>query len=137
MKDETIKRAYSIVLERNIGNITTMDDLEEYASEISKAIKNAAESIIPARKASRKPYISEEILKLADEKRKLRLNKNISDEHARLYKDLCRKVKKSVRQDKENWIQNNARKLTKVFRLVIPDRHKVSSKSLRTNLYPN
>ena len=113
LKDETIKRSYSTVLERNIGNITTTDDLEEYASEISKAIKNAAESIIPARKTSRKPWILEETLKLADEKRKLRLNKNISDEHARLYKDLCRKVKKSARQDKENWIQNQCEEVDK------------------------
>ena len=60
-----------------------------------KAIKNAAESTIPARKTSRKPWISEETLKLADEKRKLRLDKNASAEHARLYKDFCKKVKKS------------------------------------------
>ena len=113
LKDEKIKRSYSTVLERNIGNITTTNDLEEHASQISKAIKNAAESTIPARKTSRKAWISEETLKLADEKRKLRLNKNISDEHARLYKDLCRKVKKSVRQDKENWIQNQCEEVDK------------------------
>ena len=88
LKDERIKRSYSTVLERNIGNITPTDHLEEHASEISKAIKNAAESTIPARKTSHKPWILEETLKLADEKRKLRLNKNVSDEHARLYKDL-------------------------------------------------
>ena len=100
----TIKRSYSTVLERNIGNVKPTDDLEEHALEISKAIKSAAESTIPARKASRKPWISEETLKLADEKRKLRLDKNVSMEHAQLYKDFCRKVNKSARQDKENWM---------------------------------
>ena len=106
LRDETIKRSYSCVLERNMGNVKPTDDLEEHTSAISKAIKNAAESTIPARKASRKPWISEETLKLADEKRKLRLDKTVSAEHARLYKDFCKKVKKSARQDKENWIQN-------------------------------
>ena len=113
LKDEKIKWSYSTVLERNIENITTPDDLEEHASQISKAIKNAAESTIPARKTSRKPWISEETLKLVDEKRKLRLNENISDEHALLYKDLCRKVRKSARQDKENWIQNQCEEVDK------------------------
>ena len=113
LKDERIKRSYSTVLERNIGKMKPTDHLEEHASEISKAIENAAESTKPARKTSRKPRISEETLKLADEKRKLRLNKNVSYEHARLYKDLCRKVKISVKQDKENWIQNQCEEVDK------------------------
>ena len=113
LKDETIKRSYSTVLERNIGNITPTDDLEEHASEISKAIKNAAEPTIPARKTSCKSWVSEETLKLAYEKLKLILNKNVSDEHARLYKELYRKVKKSARQNKENWIQNQCEEVDK------------------------
>ncbi|CAF1527450.1 unnamed protein product [Adineta ricciae] len=113
LREETIRQSYSAALERNIGNIDSTDDLEEYASEIAKAIKNAAESTIPARKISRKPWISEETLKLADDKRKLRLEKDVSIEHARLYKDFCRKVKKSARQDKENWIQNQCEEVDK------------------------
>lgn len=79
------------MLERNIGKIKPTDDLEEHASEISKAIKNAAESTIPASKTSRKPWISEKTLKLADEIRKLRLTKNFSVEHGKLYKDFWKK----------------------------------------------
>ena len=113
LRDEKIKRSYSTVLERNIGNIKPTDDLEEHASEISKAIESAAESTLPARKTSRKSWISGETLKLADEKRKLRLVKNVSAGHERLYKDSCKKVKKSARQDKENWIQNQCEEIDK------------------------
>ena len=88
-------------------------ELSHAYSEIGKAIKNAAESTIPARRTSRKPWISEETLKLADEKRKLRLVKNESARQAQMHKDMCRKVKKSARQDKENWIQNQCEEADK------------------------
>jgi hypothetical protein len=113
LRDEKIRQSYSATLARNIGNIEPTDDLEVHATEVGKAIKNAAESTIPARRTSRKPWISEETLKLADEKRKLRLTKNVSTGQAQLYKDFCKKVKKSARQDKENWIQNQCEEVEK------------------------
>ena len=113
LKDEKTRQSYTAALERGIGNIDPTGDLEKHASEIGKAIKNAAESTIPARQTSRKPWISQETLKLAEEKRKLRLASNISTEHARLYKDFCRKVKKSARRDKESWIQNQCEEVDK------------------------
>jgi len=41
------------------------------------------------------------------------LAKNVSTRQAQLYKDFCRKVNKSARQDKENWIQNQCEEVEK------------------------
>ena len=113
LRDEKTRQSYSTTLARNMGAIGPTRNLEDHASEIGKAIKNAAESTIPARRTSRKPWISEETLKLADEKRKLRLVKNDSAGQAQRHKDMCRKVKRSARQDKENWIQNQCEEADK------------------------
>ena len=113
LRDEKTRQSYSSTLARNIRTIEPTEDLEKHASEIGKAIKNAAEATIPARRTARKHWISEETLKLADEKRKLRLVKNISAEQALLHKEMCRKVKKSAGQDKENWIQNQCEEADK------------------------
>ena len=113
LRDEKTRQSYSSTLARNIRTIEPTGDLEKHVSEIGKAIKNAAEATIPARRTARKHWISEETLKLADEKRKLRLVKNVSAEQALLHKEMCRKVKKSARQDKENWIQNQCEEADK------------------------
>jgi hypothetical protein len=41
------------------------------------------------------------------------LAKNVSTGQTQLYKDFCSKVKKSARQDKENWIQNQCEEVEK------------------------
>ena len=65
------------------------------------SLKKTAEATIPATRSAKKPWISEETLKLADEKRTLKLTKNASIRKEQDYKDICKKVKKLARQDKE------------------------------------
>jgi hypothetical protein len=136
LREDQTRKSYCAILERNLGNIEPTRNLEEHASEISKAIKNAAESAIPARRTSRKPWISEETLKLADEKRKLRLTKHISPGQAQLHKDFCRKVKKSARQDKENWIQSQCDEVEKGLQIGNTRQAYSLIKALKNNFTP-
>ena len=98
---------------KNITKIDPAENIEEYEKKIEVAIKKAAETTIPASRSAKKPWISEETLKLADEKRTLKQTKNISSQEEQQYKDLCKKVKKSVRQDKECWIQQQCEEIEK------------------------
>ena len=99
LKSEKIRECYSKKLAKDITKIDPAENLEEYAKKIEVAIKKAAETTIPASRSAKKPWISEETLKLAKEKRTLKQTKNISPQKERQYKDLCRKVKKLARQD--------------------------------------
>ncbi|CAF4463173.1 unnamed protein product [Rotaria socialis] len=87
--------------------------LEEHAKKIEQAIKIIVEATVPAKITTKKPWISEETLKLADEKRRLKQLRNVSLEYAQQYKGLCRKVKRSARQDKEHWIQDQCEQAEK------------------------
>ena len=81
--------------------------------KIEAAIKKAAEATIPASRSAKKPWISEETLKLEDEKRALKQTRNASAQKEQQYKGLCTKVKKSARQDKERWIQQQCEEIKK------------------------
>lgn len=97
LKNQKIRQKYSAILAKNIENIQPTCGLEEHATKIEEAIKKAVETIIPARKITRKPWISEQTLKLADEKRRLKQIKHASTEYAQQYRDMCKKVKRSAR----------------------------------------
>ena len=113
LKNEEIRECYSTKLENNIAKIDPAENLEEHAKKIEAVIKETAEATIPASRSAKKPWISEETLKLADEKRTLKLTKNASIQKEQEYKDICKKVKKSARQDKERWIQQQCEEIEK------------------------
>jgi hypothetical protein len=69
--NEKIRQSYSTRLAKNIENITSMCNLEEHATKIEESIKKAIETTISARKITRKRWISDQTLKLADDKRRL------------------------------------------------------------------
>ena len=77
------------------------------------AIKKAAETTIPTSRSAKKSWISEETLKLEEEKRTLKQTKTTSPQKEQQYKDLCRKVKKLARQDKERWTQQQCEEIEK------------------------
>ena len=101
LKNDKIRECYSKKLANDIAKIDLEENLEEHAKKIETSIKIAAEATIPASRRTKKPWISEDTLKLADEKRALKQTKNASPQKEQKYRDLCKKVKKSARQDKE------------------------------------
>jgi hypothetical protein len=117
LNNEKIRLSYNTALAKNIESIQSTCGLEEHATKIKEAIKSAAETTIPAKKISRKPWISEETLKLADEKRRLKQIQHTTTQYAQRYKEMCKNVKKSARQDKENWIDEQCEEVEKGLKI--------------------
>ncbi|CAF2091543.1 unnamed protein product [Rotaria magnacalcarata] len=113
LRDEEIKQSYSAALTKQMKEIEPTCSLEEHAKKIEQAIKITVEATVPAKRTAKKPWISEETLKLADEKRRLKQLRNVSLEYTQQYKGLCRKVKRSARQDKGHWIQDQCEQAEK------------------------
>ena len=65
-RDEKVRQSYNVLLEKNMQDIEPTCNLEEHATRLTAAIRSAAETTIPARRTARKPWISEETLKLAE-----------------------------------------------------------------------
>ena len=113
LKGKKIRECYSKKLANDIAKIDLAENLEEHAKKIEAAIKKAAEATIPVSRSTKKPWISEDTLKLADKKRTLKQCKNASAQKEQQYKDLSKKAKKSARQDKERWIQQQCEEIEK------------------------
>ena len=77
-KSEKIRKHYSKKLANNIAKIALSENLEEHAKKVETAIKKAAEGTISVSRSAKKPWISEETLKLVDEKRALKQTRNAS-----------------------------------------------------------
>ena len=105
LKHEIIRKRYSNKLAAKIEKTESVNDLDEHARKIEDAIRETAGTIILVKRTAKKPWISEETLKLSDEKRKLKETKDVSKERFQQYKNLCKEVKRAARQDKERWIQ--------------------------------
>lgn len=113
-QNEIVRKSYSDKLVAKIKEIKPTHNLDENASKLEKTIKEVVEESIPAKKTAKKPWVSEVTLKLADEKRQLKMTKkNASTQKEQQYKDLCKKVKKATRQDKEHWIQQQCEEIEK------------------------
>ena len=113
LKNEKIRQSYSVALVKNMENIEPTCNLEVHADKIRQAIQGAVEITVPKQRKTRKPWISETTLKLADEKRKLKQLKNVSTEYSQQYKDSCRRVKISARKDKEQWVHDQCEQAEK------------------------
>ena len=83
LRDENVRQSYNVLLEKNMEDIAPTCNLEEHATGLTATIRSAAE-----------------------EKQRLKLMKNVSAKYAQQYRDFCKKVKKSSRQDKEHWIDD-------------------------------
>ena len=67
-KNEIIRKPYSKKLTAKIEEIEPVDDLDIHARKIQDTI-NETGATMPVKRAPKRPWISEETLKLADEKR--------------------------------------------------------------------
>ena len=88
--------------------------LKEHAKKIEQTIKITVEATVRAKRIIKKPWISEETLKLADEKRRPKQLRNVSLEYPQQYKGLCRKVKRQQDRTKNIGYKINVSKLKKV-----------------------
>ena len=105
LKNQKVREVYQTRLVNRLQDIDAQCNLEEHAAKVEEAIKDALQATVTTIRRAKKPSISEQTLNLADEKRKMKQIKNVSAQNGQLYKNLCNKVKKSARQDKDNWIQ--------------------------------
>ena len=100
LKDQTTRQSYQTKLKNNFKNISPTCSLDDHALQIEKAVKLALQESITTKKKAKKPWISVQTLDLADEKRKAKQVKHLPTNYNNTYKDLCNKVKRSAKQDK-------------------------------------
>ena len=77
---------YQARLEDSLQCIDASCSLDEHAAQIEKAVKEAVQTTVAGKRTAKKPWISEQTLALADEKREAKQVKHLSMGHTRRYK---------------------------------------------------
>ena len=116
MKDPTTKKKYSDTLRSKLQETRKeSEDVEEIWNQQKEAYVKTAEEVLGYRKGKSKQWIKENSWKLIDERKDIK--KTIESTHSERIKDRLKadykrkdqEVKKSVREDRRNWTDEQAK----------------------------
>jgi hypothetical protein len=113
LNEESIRTIYRQALERNLQELEEEHacNLESRTVKLTAAINNAVEEAVPEEERIRKKWITQETLRLVQEKRELKLRRDTSDVAERKYKDSCNMVRKAARNDKAQWLEQQCKEI--------------------------
>src|SRR3984885_11834002 len=102
--EEDIKRKYQQVLETKLKDQSETWDMNKRAEQLTQAMLEAVEQAIPLQEKIKKKWITQETMRLIEEKRDLKKRRNISELNERTFRAKCNEVRKSARADKTRWL---------------------------------
>ena len=115
LRDQGIKEAFTIELSNKFQALANLDEEDAAVEPAWERIKNAftgtCKEILGKRKRKQKPWISQATIRRIEERKKMKAKVNESKtraqkaEAARRYSEANKDVKRSVAQDKRNYIE--------------------------------
>ena len=82
------------------------EDLDQMTNAFSTAITDTATEILGRHRSKKKPWVTNDILDMCDERRSLKPEKNKSQEGAAKYREANKKVKNAMKDAREKWIED-------------------------------
>ncbi|XP_072019722.1 uncharacterized protein [Amphiura filiformis] len=86
---------------------------EELWQNIKKAVTETAQGTLPRCKRKKKPWLTEEVFKLADQRRKVKANGLKNKDQRGEYRELNRKIQQQIRRDKTSFITKKCAEVEK------------------------
>jgi len=110
-----VREEYSRLIEDRLKELIHTDDPDEVLQNINLVIQQTAETTLGTVRKTKKPWITEATLKLADKKRDAKGKQMQSENHKQVYNALCRDTKISARADKQRWIEEQCKTIQNSF----------------------
>ena len=105
------ERSFEAHILSQIDDQADDESSESLWTAYSTILSETANKILGEMKRNpKKPWISNEVLKLAEDKSKLRKNRNTPAEDQR-YKDLRSEIQRKLRKDKASWLEEQCQKI--------------------------
>ena len=104
LEEEEVKKIFEEDIARGLSKKDMVENVEEEWENVKKEILKSAEANLGGiKRTGRKPWVSDDILQLMDERRKY---KNASDEESkRNYRQLRNAINRKCKLAKEEWIK--------------------------------
>ena len=106
LKDPEVEEIFQAQIGGKFAALASLDnDIDTLAGNIKEVLITTADEVLGRRKRKIKPWVTDDILNLCDERRKLRQEKYSSQEAAAQYRLMNRTVRSKMRNAKEKWIE--------------------------------
>ncbi len=83
-------------------------DLESATDSFNKALIETASNLLGKKRLIKKPWITKDVLEICDKRRELKSKKGNPD-GAKEYRKVNKMVKTSIKNAKENWIEQHVK----------------------------
>src|SRR3984885_13144471 len=113
LADEDIKLAYQEALRKKMEENKGTEDIEERTKQLTRAMLEAVEQVLPKQEKIKKKWITPETMILVGEKRELKRRRHNSDNSERAYRDKCNEMRKAARADKAKSLECQCNKVEK------------------------
>ena len=82
------------------------NDINTMTDNIKEVLQETAAEVLGKEKKKNKPWVTNDILNLCDERRELKKTKNDNSEATNMYNKVNRNIRKQMREAKEQWISD-------------------------------
>lgn len=119
LNEEAIGKAYRSTLEEKIKKapwkLCNEENLDKRVEGLLGVVKEAVEETVPEEEKITKKWITQETLKLVQEKRILKIQRDVSEEAEKQYRAKCNEVRKASRSDKAKWLEKQCEDVEKYY----------------------
>ena len=115
LKDPNIHKTFQAMIGGKFAPLTILKDTEEgedldtRTRNFSTAITDTAVEILGKHRTKKKKWITDDILEMCDKRRELK-NKKHDAQGRSQYREINNKIRKAIKQAKENWIEQQCEK---------------------------
>lgn len=114
LRDPEIAKEFQATVGGKFAALNLIDkDINELTNALNESLTESAEQILGKRRPKHNPWMTNEILNLCDQRRALKCKKHTNEEGALAYKEANNKVRKSIREAKENWLDEQCAHIEK------------------------
>ena len=111
LKDPNIAEVFQATIGGKFALLLALEnqdiDIDALINSFNTAVTETANTILGKHRPAKKPWVTDNILKLCDKRRELKQKKNTT-EGAKLYREANQQVNKGMRNQRRHGLKNNA-----------------------------
>jgi len=114
LKHPTVREEFQAKIGGKFAALNLIDaDIDELSNNMGEAMITSEQEVLGRARHSKKPWVTNEVLDLCNERRRLRKSKHVDDATLEAYRTAHREVKKKMKEAKEEWIEQQCNEIDK------------------------
>ena len=112
LKDPNVADIFEAQVGGKFAALNLIDvDIDTLSNSINHVLRTTAEEVIGHKQKNSQPWVTNDVVKLCDERRELKKRKHVDAEGKKLYQQANAKVRKKMTEAKEAWVDEQCHKI--------------------------